>query len=139
MEEMEVREATPADVDAICALLDAPTRATERLLAERSVVVGEADIEANASAAEDDRKIVGVCAFDYWDDAVQVTRLASETGAVDALLAPALERAAAAGVPVEVLVVDGGLVEALRAAGFEETEGGPRFEGRVTRVFRQEP
>lgn len=125
---MEVREATPDDVDVLATLFETSERAAERLLVERSVVVGE---EAG--------RIVGACAFDRWEGAVHVTRLASRTGDVRPLLGPAVDRAAASELPVEVLVVDDDLADALRAAGFADAGSGPRFGGRETRMYRQEP
>lgn len=126
---MNVRDATSDDEAALGAIADGDVDAV-RLVRDRTVRV-----------AENEDGITGFVAFDASRDAVQITRLDGDPGAVEALLGEPCSFAAAERVPVEAVVLepDDSMQEALVDAGFEDVGPGPRFEGRETRRYRRAP
>ncbi|WP_188883338.1 hypothetical protein [Halarchaeum grantii] len=127
MTSVTVRDAAPSDVDAVADLVGVPSRAAERLLRERAVLLAERDGDAT-----------GALAYDADADAVHVTRLVGDAEAVAALLEEPIAFARAETIPVEVVVPASasGALDAVANAGFEDVGDGPRFAGERTARYR---
>ncbi|MFC7167193.1 hypothetical protein [Halospeciosus flavus] len=129
---MYVRDAVDEDAPAMADLADLPRAAADRLLRERRVRV----------AAEDaDDEIVGFAAYDTYNGAIHVTRLAGDEASFDDLLDEPRGLARSEDLPVEVVVPesDEETRRAVETLGFEARENGPRFEGEETRKYRWDP
>lgn len=137
---MYVRDAVDEDVPAMADLADLPRAAAERLLRERRVRVAVEDAEDDAET-EADGTVVGFAAYDTYNGAIHVTRLAGDEDAFDELLEEPRSLARSEDVPVEVVVPesDEETRRAVETLGFEARENGPRFGGEETRKYRWEP
>ena len=123
---MDVREATPDDVDALESLVEGPLDATQ-LIHDRTVIL-----------AETADGIQGFVSYDIFDDAVHVSTIVGDADALEALLAEPRRFAAAEELPIEIVVPESAaaLNRVVQTVGFEPVGAGPRFDGEPTRRFR---
>jgi hypothetical protein len=126
---MQMRDAIEADAERLASLTDAPQDVMRNLVHDRTVRVVEAD-----------EQISGFVSYDARQRTVYITQLEGDSEVYDELLAEPVRFARSEGMAVELLVPDDepGVREAAREAGFEQTGGGPRFDGEPTTRYRVE-
>jgi hypothetical protein len=126
---MELRDAVEADADRLAELTDTPRDVMRNLVHDRTVRVAEASDE-----------IVGFVSYDARDRTVHVTQLEGDPDSFEELLAEPIGFARAEEMAVELLLPDSETTAsaAAKAAGFEHTGSGPRFEGQSTTRYRIE-
>lgn len=141
---MDVRDAVEADANALADIADSPADVMRNLVHDRSVriaVQDGADAGPNADADERAESLLGFVSFDARPNAVHVTQLDGTPEACTRLLEEPLSFARRERMPVELLVPtdNQGVRDAVEDAGFEEQDGGPRFDGQPTVRYRFEP
>lgn len=145
---MHVRDAREADAMALSAIADVPRDVLGTLIHDRTVRVAEAepssgsvDTDRSRYDGSDAENILGFVSFDAREDVVTVTQLDGTRAACHRLLEEPIDFAATESMAVEALVtVDQDcFTEALERRGFSATDGGPRFDGDETVLFRLEP
>ncbi len=134
---MQVRDAVEADAPRLASLTDAPVDVMRNLIHDRTVRVA-VEPQADAESDRGDADLLGFVSFDARAHTVHVTQVRGQPETYDRLLAEPLQFAETEGMAVEVLVPEDetNLADAARAAGFEATGSGPRFDGRPTVRFR---
>jgi hypothetical protein len=139
---MEVRDAVEADATRLASLTDAPEDVMRNLIHDRTVRVAydPADEPAAETGGDARGPIRGFVSFDAQAETVHVTQLEGDPGTYDGLLSEPLRFAETENMAVELLVPAGeeNLADAARAAGFEPTGSGPRFDGQPTERYRLE-
>ena len=126
---MEMRDAIEADAERLATLTDAPRDVMRNLVHDRTVRVVERG---------DD--ICGFVSYDARQQTVYVTQIEGDREAYPDLLAEPVRFAQAEGMAVELLAPDDNeeIQAAAREAGFEQTGGGPQFDGEPTTRYRIE-
>jgi hypothetical protein len=125
---LRIREAREADAAGVATLVRLSPDAVRTVIHARTAIVAVVEGDSHE----------GFIAFDAFDGAVHITQLAGSTPVLRRLLRSPMEFAQAEGMPIETLTRadDSGHVEALRACGFTDAGGGPRFGGTETRRLR---
>jgi hypothetical protein len=124
---MELRDAIEADAGRLASLTDTPRDVMRNLVHDRTVRV-----------VEGDGGIQGFVSYDAREQTVYITQLEGEEGVFQELLAEPLRFAQTEEMAVELLVpeTESEIRDAATAAGFEQTGGGPRFNGESTTRYR---
>ena len=123
---MDIRDATPGDVEAVERLAPGELDGT-RLILDRRVIVAEA-------GEGEDAEIVGFLSYDTWAGAVHVSKLVGEPDVLEELLEEPRRFADREELAIEIVVPesDTALHQALEQAGFEVAGDGPAFHGEAT-------
>jgi hypothetical protein len=126
---MEMRDAIEADAERLASLTDAPRDVMRNLVHDRTVRV-----------VKEDDEIHGFVSYDARQQTVYVTQIEGTQEVYSELLEEPVRFARTEGMAVELLVADADreVQTAARDAGFEQTGGGPNFDGEPTTRYRIE-
>jgi hypothetical protein len=127
---MEVRDAVEEDADALAELASGPRDVIRNLIHDRTVRI-----------ASEGGHTVAFVSFDARPGTVYVTQIGGEPAACKRLLEEPIRFAKREGMDVELLVTEDetAIREAVADSGFEESGGGPEFEGDSTVKYRHDP